>query len=191
MALLIVPYMLLALNMVADSIFYGLGRTGYLAWQSIITNGTVYVAAFVAYIAGAWTPTFTSIMVLFGLGIVADSLLTLFFAWRVLWGEPKPLVDLLKLAKSVANNGGVHQALRGARGGTADYEAGVGGKRWVSGPLKPLLLRDPRRTGMSCLHSVSLPYAQELRHLPNAEWQYDSGSAGALYDLYPPCPGCD
>ena len=85
MALLIVPYVLLALNLVTDSIFYGVGKTRYMAYQAIITNGTVYVIAFIAYLTDAWTPTFTSIMVLFGIGILVDSLLTVYYAFRVLY----------------------------------------------------------------------------------------------------------
>ena len=85
MALLIVPYVLLALNLVTDSIFYGVGKTKYMAYQAIITNGTVYVVAFVAYLTGFWTPTFTSILILFGIGIVVDSILTVYYAFRVLF----------------------------------------------------------------------------------------------------------
>jgi Na+-driven multidrug efflux pump len=84
MALLIVPYILLAFNTVTDSIFYGLGKTKYQAYQAIITNGSVYLLAFFAYILKIWDPTFTSIMILFGMGIVVDSILTIYFALRVL-----------------------------------------------------------------------------------------------------------
>ena len=89
MTLLIVPYILLALNLVTDSIFYGVGKTRYMAYQAILTNGTVYVIAFMAYLTNVWTPTFTSIMVLFGVGILVDSMLTVFYALRVLF--PKNL----------------------------------------------------------------------------------------------------
>ena len=85
MALLIVPYVLLALNLVTDSIFYGVGKTKYMAYQAIFTNGTVYVVAFLAYLTGFWTPTFTSILILFGIGILVDSILTLYYAFRVLF----------------------------------------------------------------------------------------------------------
>ena len=85
MIILIIPYVLLALNLVTDSIFYGVGKTKYMAYQAIITNGTVYVAAFVAYIAGVWSPTFNSILIIFGIGILVDSLLTVFYAFRVLF----------------------------------------------------------------------------------------------------------
>ncbi len=85
MTILIIPYILFALNTVTDSIFYGVGKTQYQAYQAIITNGTVYVIAFVAYLTGLWSPSFTSILVLFGIGILVDSILTVFYALRVLF----------------------------------------------------------------------------------------------------------
>jgi Na+-driven multidrug efflux pump len=89
MAILIIPYILLALNLVADSIFYGVGKTQYQAYQAIITNGSVYVIAFAAYLTNLWTPTFTSILILFGIGIVVDSILTVYYALRVLFPKIK------------------------------------------------------------------------------------------------------
>lgn len=90
-SVLLIPYMLLALNLITDSIFYGIGRTEFMAYQSIITNGTVYVGAFIAYVIGFWTPTFNSILLLFSIGIFVDSVLTLYFAGHVLfsWGRRK------------------------------------------------------------------------------------------------------
>ena len=85
MGILIVPYVLFALNMITDSIFYGVGKTQYQAYQAIITNGTVYVVAFLAYITGLWTPTFNSILIVFGIGILVDSILTVFYAFRLLF----------------------------------------------------------------------------------------------------------
>ncbi len=38
-----------------------------------------------AYITGLWTPTFNSILIVFGIGILVDSILTVFFAFRVLF----------------------------------------------------------------------------------------------------------
>ncbi len=96
MKLLIIPYILLALNMVTDSIFYGVGKTQYQAYQAIITNGTVYVIAFVAYLAGFWTPTFISIMILFGIGIIVDSILTVYYALKVLYPRIKRTPELVK-----------------------------------------------------------------------------------------------
>jgi len=92
MVILIAPYILLAFNMVTDSIFYGVGKTQYQAYQAIITNGTVYVVAFVAYLYNLWTPTFHSILILFGIGIVVDSILTVYYAFRVLFPHREQLV---------------------------------------------------------------------------------------------------
>ncbi len=83
--ILFVPYVLLSFNMVMDSFFYGTGRTKYLAYQSLITNGTVYAAAFLLYIADVWNPTFESVMLLFALGIVVDSFLTVLFLVKTLY----------------------------------------------------------------------------------------------------------
>ena len=87
MAILIVPYILLALNMVTDSIFYGVGKTQYQAYQAIITNGSVYVIAFILYLTNVWPPSFTSILILFGSGILVDSILTVYYAYRVLYRQ--------------------------------------------------------------------------------------------------------
>ena len=94
LSVLLVPYILLALNLVTDSIFYGLGRTKYMAYQSIITNGMVYLLAFASYTAGIWTPTFNSILGLFSLGILVDSALTLFYALHVLFPRSQPRIRL-------------------------------------------------------------------------------------------------
>ena len=88
LGILFVPYVLFSFNTVMDSFFYGTGKTAYLAYQSIITNGTVYVAAFVLYITGAWIPTFEGVMVLFALGILVDSILTMVFLLNLLYLDP-------------------------------------------------------------------------------------------------------
>ena len=87
MVILIVPYILLALNLVTDSIFYGVGKTQYQAYQAIITNGSVYVIAFILYLTNIWSPSFTSILILFGAGILVDSILTVYYAFRVLYRQ--------------------------------------------------------------------------------------------------------
>ncbi len=100
MGLLIIPYILLALNLVTDSIFYGVGKTRYMAYQAIITNGLVYGIAFIAYLTDAWTPTFTSIMILFGIGIIVDSILTAYYALRVLFPQRRYLIMDSQLNKT-------------------------------------------------------------------------------------------
>jgi Na+-driven multidrug efflux pump len=83
--ILFVPYVMFSFNTVMDAFFYGLGRTEYLAYQSIITNGTVYVVAFLFYVTGVWIPSFESVMVLFSIGIVVDSILTVAFLLKILY----------------------------------------------------------------------------------------------------------
>ncbi|MEZ4850908.1 MAG: MATE family efflux transporter [Bacteroidia bacterium] len=81
---LLIPYILLGFNLVIDSLFYGLGKTQYLAYQSLLTNGTVYLGAYLLYFLGFWIPTFESVLLLFGLGILVDSGLTVYFAKKVI-----------------------------------------------------------------------------------------------------------
>ena len=83
--ILFVPYVLFSFNAVTDSVFYGIGKTKYMAYQSLLTNGTVYVAAFLLYALGAWSPTFEDVMVLFSLGILIDTLLTAVFLIKALY----------------------------------------------------------------------------------------------------------
>ncbi|MCH7625520.1 MAG: MATE family efflux transporter [Chloroflexi bacterium] len=87
-SILFVPYVLFSFNTVSDAFFYGTGRTKYLAYQSIITNGTVYVSAFLLYLANVWIPTFEGVLFLFSLGILVDSFLTIGFLLRVLYFSP-------------------------------------------------------------------------------------------------------
>ena len=85
--ILVIPYVLFSFNTVTDSVFYGIGKTRYMAFQSIITNGTVYLVAFALYTAGTWVPTFEGVMWLFFYGIAVDSGLTMLFLWRALYGR--------------------------------------------------------------------------------------------------------
>lgn len=86
--ILFVPYVLFSFNTVIDSVFYGLGKTQYMAYQSVLTNGTVYLVAFLLYTSGVWQPTFESVMGLFALGILVDSFLTMFFLLKALYIDP-------------------------------------------------------------------------------------------------------
>lgn len=86
--ILFVPYVLLSFNLVMDSVFYGTGKTQYLAFQAVITNGTVYLIGFLLYVTDIWTVSFEGVMVLFSLGILVDSILTVIFLVKVLYLEP-------------------------------------------------------------------------------------------------------
>ena len=64
-----------------------MGRTVYMAVQSAVTNGTVYLGAFALWSSGVWVPTFEGIMWLFFCGIAVDTCLTLLFLRRLLYGR--------------------------------------------------------------------------------------------------------
>ena len=69
-------YIFYIYNTLADSVFYGKGKTELLALQSIITNISVYGTAFVLFQMDFFEPTLTGIALLFGTGIFVDSIVT-------------------------------------------------------------------------------------------------------------------
>jgi Na+-driven multidrug efflux pump len=76
-------YVLYAFQNVFDATFYGLGKTNYMLFESVVTNTLYYGTAFVLYIAKIWVPTLTGIALLFGIGMAFDSLVSL-VAYRYL-----------------------------------------------------------------------------------------------------------
>ena len=70
-------YVLYAIQNVFDSIFYGLGKTNYMLFESVVTNTIYYGIAFVLYATGVWTPTLIGIALLFGIGNAFDSIVSL------------------------------------------------------------------------------------------------------------------
>lgn len=70
-------YVLYAFQNVFDSIFYGLGKTNYMLFESVVTNVIYYGIAFFLYTLGVWTPSLLGIALLFGIGNAFDSLVSL------------------------------------------------------------------------------------------------------------------
>lgn len=75
--LLVGFYVLYAIQNVFDSTFYGLGKTNYMLFESVITNTVYYGTAFVLYLTNIWTPSLMGIALLFGIGNVFDSVVSL------------------------------------------------------------------------------------------------------------------
>ena len=75
--LLIVFYVLYAVQNVFDATFYGLGKPNYMLFESVVTNTVYYGIAFVLYATGIWVPTLTGIALLFGIGNAFDSIVSL------------------------------------------------------------------------------------------------------------------
>lgn len=70
-------YVLYAFQNVFDATFYGLGKTQYMVFESIVTNCVYYGGAFVLYVTGVWAPTLKGIALLFGIGVAFDSVVSL------------------------------------------------------------------------------------------------------------------
>ena len=92
--LLVGFYILYAVQNVFDSTFYGLGKTNYMLTESVVTNSVYYGAAFVLYATRLWTPTLTSIALMFGVGNAFDSIVS-FAAYRYLLKKQK--IDILNV----------------------------------------------------------------------------------------------
>ena len=75
--LLVGPYVLFAFQNIFDATFYGLGKTSYMLFESVVTNTIYYGIAFVLYATGIWIPTLTGIALLFGIGNAFDSVVSL------------------------------------------------------------------------------------------------------------------
>ena len=94
--LLVGFYVLYAVQNVFDATFYGLGKTHYMLWESVVTNTVYYGIAFVLYATGVWVPTLTDIALLFGIGNAFDSIVSL-VAYAVLLKKNK--INILSTEK--------------------------------------------------------------------------------------------
>ncbi len=80
----VIFYITFAFNNVIDSIFYGIGKTNYMLFQSIVINTLFYGTLFILYKAGIYKPTLNLIALMFGAGIAFDSALTyVMFVWML------------------------------------------------------------------------------------------------------------
>ena len=86
--LLVGFYVLYAFQNIFDSVFYGLGKTHYMLFESVVTNAIYYGCAFILYVTGVWLPSLTSIALLFGIGNAFDSLVS-FVAYRYMLHKEK------------------------------------------------------------------------------------------------------
>jgi Na+-driven multidrug efflux pump len=85
-------YVLFAFNNVIDSIFYGLGKTNYMLFQSLVINILFYGGAFILYEVGVFTPSLTFIALMFATGTALDSLLTMaIYVWLLKKKRINPL----------------------------------------------------------------------------------------------------
>jgi len=89
-------YIVFIYNNICDSTFYGLGKTDYMLYQSLIVNIIYYGVAFVLYIYGIFVPTLFSISMLFGFGMVMDLIPTLILYFIMLKKLNIGIRDIIK-----------------------------------------------------------------------------------------------
>lgn len=78
----IIFYIAFAFNNVVDSVFYGIGKTQYMLFQSIVINSVFYGSMYILYIYGIYKPTLMKIALMFSFGIFLDAILTFaIFLW--------------------------------------------------------------------------------------------------------------
>ena len=85
---LLVFYMFYAFQNIFDSTFYGIGKTNYMLFESVVTNAIYYGGAFILYLCGVWTPTLIGIALLFGIGNAFDAIVS-FVAYLFLLKKEK------------------------------------------------------------------------------------------------------
>jgi len=88
-------YVLFAFNNVIDSIFYGLGKTNYMLFQSLVINTVFYGTAFILYQLNVFTPSLVLIALMFAAGTALDSLLTMgMYVWLLKKKRINPLIPM-------------------------------------------------------------------------------------------------
>lgn len=87
-------YILYAIQNVCDNTFYGLGKTHYMLFESVVTNSIYYGTAFILYVTGAWQPTLIGIALLFGIGNAFDSVVSLGAYWFLLKKHKINILDV-------------------------------------------------------------------------------------------------
>lgn len=77
-------YVLYAFQNIFDCTFYGLGKTHYMLFESVVTNSIYYGIAFILWKTGVWTPSLIGIALLFGIGNAFDAFVSLGAYWFLL-----------------------------------------------------------------------------------------------------------
>lgn len=93
-------YVFFAYNNVIDSIFYGIGKTNYMLFQSIVINSVFYGTAFILYKAGIYEPTLVKIALMFAAGTAMDSILTY---GMFIWMLKKKKIDIFNKDRDIEN----------------------------------------------------------------------------------------
>lgn len=82
--ILLGSYLFYAFQNVFDSTFYGLGKTNYMLFESIVTNIVYYGICFILYITNVFQPSLINIALMFGIGNIFDSIVSGIAYWYLL-----------------------------------------------------------------------------------------------------------
>ena len=69
-------YVLFAIQNVFDATFYGLGKTHYMLFESVVTNVVYYGICFILYVTDIFQPSLIGIAFMFGIGNAFDSIVS-------------------------------------------------------------------------------------------------------------------
>ena len=89
-------YVLYSIQNIFDCTFYGLGKTHYMLFESVVTNSIYYGIAFILWKAKVWTPSLIGIALLFGIGNAFDTIVSLGAYWFLL---KRKGINILKIEK--------------------------------------------------------------------------------------------
>ena len=87
-------YILYAFQNIFDATFYALGKTNYMLLESVATNSIYYGGAYLLYRAGVWTPSLTGIALLFGFGMLFDSIVSFAVYLYMLKKQNRPSITV-------------------------------------------------------------------------------------------------
>lgn len=82
--ILLGSYIFYAIQNIFDSTFYGLGKTNYMLFESIVTNIIYYGICFILYITNIFKPSLINIVLMFGIGNIFDSIVSGIAYWYLL-----------------------------------------------------------------------------------------------------------
>ena len=82
--ILLGSYIFYAIQNIFDSTFYGLGKTNYMLFESIVTNIIYYGICFILYITNIFKPSLINIALMFGIGNIFDSVVSGIAYWYLL-----------------------------------------------------------------------------------------------------------
>lgn len=79
--ILLGSYIFYAIQNIFDSTFYGLGKTNYMLFESIVTNLFYYGICFILYMTNIFKPSLLNIAIMFGIGNIFDSIVSGIAYW--------------------------------------------------------------------------------------------------------------